>query len=218
MTDRRGGAGLPTDTNGDGLGRAQEVIRADRRWTRRYSHYLRRQLSPYADLPDSMGLQGGLDRLGFTRRPAGEGQPIRRDSRCRHTDPARVLCVVGSTWGADRMTADQAGEDIDERIRALEERARAAETRATMAEEVADRVFTLAGLAQCIRNGSSRTISGAGSLETFSVVIDALAAESEKPRADLVRRMIEDLEERVSLDRAVLVHLYQIEEAGQPGG
>ena len=116
------------------------------------------------------------------------------------------------------MTADQAGEDVAERIRALEERARVAETRATMAEEVADRVFTLAGLAQCIRNGSSRTISGAGSLETFSAVIDALATDLETPRADLVRRMIEDLEERISLDRAVLVHLRQIEEIDQPGG
>ena len=112
------------------------------------------------------------------------------------------------------MTADQ---EIDERIRALEERARVAETRAAMAEEVADRVFTLAGLAQWIRNGSSRTISGAGSLETFSAVIDALAADLEKPRAVLVRRMIDDLEERVSLDQAVLVQLHQIEEADRPG-
>ena len=116
------------------------------------------------------------------------------------------------------MTADQTGEDIDERIRALEERARVAETRATMAEEVADRVFTLAGLAQWIRNGSSRTISGAGSFETFSAVIDALAADIGMPRADLVRRMIEEIEERVALDRAVLVHLHQIEEADRPGG
>ena len=116
------------------------------------------------------------------------------------------------------MTANKSCEDIDERIRAIEERARAAETRATMAEEVADRVFTLAGLAQWIRDGSSRTISGAGALETFAAVIDALAADLETPRAKIVRRMIEDLEERISLDRAVLVHLRQIEEADQPGG
>ena len=57
------------------------------------------------------------------------------------------------------MTTDQAGEDIDERVHALEERVQVAETRATKAEEVADRVFTLAGLAQWIRDGSSRTLS-----------------------------------------------------------
>lgn len=116
------------------------------------------------------------------------------------------------------MTTDQAGEEIDERIRELEERVRAAETRATMAEEVADRVFELAGLAECIRNGSSRTISGTGALETFTAVLDALAADLGQPRADLVRRMIEDLEARVALDRSVLVHLYQMEEADRPGG
>lgn len=116
------------------------------------------------------------------------------------------------------MTADPAGDEIDERIRALEERARAAETRATMAEEVADRVFTLAGLAECIRHGSSRTISGTGALETFTAVLDALAADLDQPRADLVRRMIEDLEARVALDQSVLVHLYEIEAADRAGG
>lgn len=104
------------------------------------------------------------------------------------------------------MTADQGGEEIDERIRAI------------MVEGVADRFFMLSGRAECIRNGSSRTISCTRDLEMFTAVLDALAADLGQPHADPVRRMTEDLEARAALDRSALVHLYQMEEADRPGG
>lgn len=115
------------------------------------------------------------------------------------------------------MTGDHAGEDLAERISALEERTRAAETRAAVAEDIADQFFVLAGVAQRIRAGPCRTVPDAGSLESFTVVVESLAAELGVPRAELVRRMIEDIEARVALDRSVLTHLLRLEETGPAG-
>ncbi len=50
-----------------------------------------------------------------------------------------------------------------------------------------------------------------GSLESFTAVIDALAAERGAPRAEIVRRMIEELEERIVADRAVITILRRLE-------
>jgi hypothetical protein len=52
----------------------------------------------------------------------------------------------------------------------------------------------------------------------FTLVLDARAVDPGQPRAYLVRRLIEDHEARVALDRSVLVYLYQMEEADRPGG
>ncbi len=51
----------------------------------------------------------------------------------------------------------------------------------------------------------------AGSLESFTAIIDALAAERGAPRDEILRRMIEDLEERVAVDRATIALLRRLE-------
>lgn len=51
----------------------------------------------------------------------------------------------------------------------------------------------------------------AGSLESFTAIIDALAAERGTPRGEILRRMIEDLEERVAVDRATIALLRRFE-------
>ena len=79
-----------------------------------------------------------------------------------------------------------------------------------MAEDIADQLYVLAGVAQRIRAGPCQTVPGAGSLESFTVMIDALAAELGVPPADLARRMKEDIEVRIALDHAVLTHLRRV--------
>ena len=51
----------------------------------------------------------------------------------------------------------------------------------------------------------------AGSLESFTAIIDALAVERGAPRDEILRRMIEDLEERVAVDRATIALLRRLE-------
>jgi len=119
--------------------------------------------------------------------------------------------------GASEVPEGRAGEIPADQISTLEERARAAEARAAMAEEIANRVFALAGVAQRIRDDPHRSIQDAGPLESFTAVVEALAAELDVPRAEIVRRMIEDIEERVALDRAVLAHLHLLEKADPAG-
>jgi GAF domain-containing protein len=111
---------------------------------------------------------------------------------------------------ADLETVAIERDRLAERVRSLEERAGAAESRAVVAEEIAARVFALAGVAQRVRAGTCRTIPDAGPLETFTAVIDALAAELDVPRDEITHRMIEDLEDRIVLDRDVLVHLRRL--------
>lgn len=49
-----------------------------------------------------------------------------------------------------------------------------------------------------------------GSLESFSAVIDALAAERGAPRAEIISRMIQELEDRIAVDRAVISQLRRL--------
>jgi hypothetical protein len=53
--------------------------------------------------------------------------------------------------------------------------------------------------------------STAGSLESFAAVVDALAAERGTTRAEIVRRMIEELEQRIVVDRDALATLRRLE-------
>ena len=50
----------------------------------------------------------------------------------------------------------------------------------------------------------------AGSLESFAAVIDALAAERGAPRAEIISRMIRELEDRIAVDRAVISQLRRL--------
>ena len=45
---------------------------------------------------------------------------------------------------------------------------------------------------------------GSLSPESFAAVIDALAAERGVPRTEIVQRMIQELEDRIAVDRAVI--------------
>jgi hypothetical protein len=57
----------------------------------------------------------------------------------------------------------------------------------------------------------------AGSLESFTAVVDAIAAEHDAPRAEIIRRMIEELEGRIVADRAVIAILRRLERhSGDP--
>ena len=51
----------------------------------------------------------------------------------------------------------------------------------------------------------------AGSLASFTAIIDALAAERGAPTDEILQRMIEDLEERVAVDRATIALLRRLE-------
>jgi hypothetical protein len=62
-----------------------------------------------------------------------------------------------------------------------------------------------------LREGPAPLDTAAGSFDSFTAVIDALAAELGVPRAEIVRTMIEDIERRVALDRDVLVLLRRLE-------
>jgi hypothetical protein len=50
-----------------------------------------------------------------------------------------------------------------------------------------------------------------GSLESFTAVVDAIAAENGVPRTEIIRRMIEELEGRIVSDRAVITILRRLE-------
>lgn len=52
-----------------------------------------------------------------------------------------------------------------------------------------------------------------GSLESFTAIIDALAAEHGAPRDEILRRLIEDLEGRIAVDRATIALLRRLEGA-----
>ena len=50
-----------------------------------------------------------------------------------------------------------------------------------------------------------------GSFESFTAVIDAIAIERGEPRTEIIRRMIEELEGRITADRAVITILRRLE-------
>lgn len=90
-------------------------------------------------------------------------------------------------------------------------------------DESAARLRTLADLALRARTAPDREApplleTGAGPLETFTMVLDALAADLDLPRAEVVGRMVTDLRRRIDLDRATLALLLLLQEANPSVG
>jgi hypothetical protein len=90
-------------------------------------------------------------------------------------------------------------------------------------EEPSSPIGTLTELAErvdrCARGTAGPLFDpGAGPPDSFSAVIDALAAELAVPRSEILRCLIDDMRKQIATDRATLACLLSLGEPEPPGG